>query len=217
MSVCADEVQPSSSVRDLGVIIDKNINMHAHINMVCRNASLALRRIGRIRPFLNKSTTEILIHAFVTSLLDNCNSLLFGIPDKDTSKLQRIQNSAARLVSRSKKSVHITPILRELHWLPIKSRIHYKVILLTFSIVHGLSPHYMSELVSSYTPARALRSSAHQLLQIPRRNTKTYGKRTFTYSGPTLWNSLPDSLRSEMNVHVFKRKLKTYLFTQANL
>ena len=72
MSVCADEVQPSSSVRDLGVIIDKNINMRAHINMVCRNASLALRRIGRIRPFLNKSTTEILVHAFVTSLLDNC-------------------------------------------------------------------------------------------------------------------------------------------------
>ena len=101
------QVQPSASVRDLVVIIDKHLSMREHIN-VCRKATLALRRIGKI---------------FVSSLLDNCNSLLFGVPDKDLSKLQRIQNSAARLVSRSKKQNHITPILRTLHWLPTKSRI----------------------------------------------------------------------------------------------
>ena len=77
------QVKPSTSVRDLGIVIDRHLTMREHINIICRNASLALRRIGKIRSFLNKATTEILVHAFVTSFLDNCNSLLYGVPDKD--------------------------------------------------------------------------------------------------------------------------------------
>ncbi|XP_033631811.1 uncharacterized protein LOC117293560 [Asterias rubens] len=147
--------------------------MRRHINIVCRNASLALRRIGKIRSFLNITTTETLIHAFVSSLLDNCNGLLYDIPDKDLSKLQRIQNLAARLIARSKKQNHITPILQELHWLPVNARIQYKVLLLTFNAVHGLSPHYISELITPYTPTRSLRSSSQLLLQVPPYRTKT--------------------------------------------
>lgn len=206
------QVRPSTSVRDLGVIIDRHLNMREHINIVCRKASLALRRIGKIRPFLNKATTEILVHAFVSSLLDNCNSLLFGVPDKELSKLQRIQNSAARLVSRSKKQNHITPILRTLHWLPIKSRIQFKILLLTFNAVHGFSPHYISELVSPYLPARSLRSSTQHLLLVPKQKTKSYGERCFSYSAPTLWNSLPYSLRAQPNYESYKNQLKLYLF-----
>ena len=80
------QVKPSTSVRDLGIVIDRHLTMREHINIICRNASLALRRIGKIRSFLNKATTEILVHAFVTSLLDNCNSLLYGVPDQRLNK-----------------------------------------------------------------------------------------------------------------------------------
>ena len=90
-------VNPSKSVVNLGVTFDQNLSMRPHINQICRKASFALRKIGKIRKFLSKSSTEILVHAFVSSLLDSCNSLLHGIPNKDMAKLQRIQNSAERL------------------------------------------------------------------------------------------------------------------------
>ena len=123
----------------------------------------------------------------------------------DLTKRQRIKNSAARLVSRSKKQNHITPILAELQWLPIKARIQNKIILLAFNAVHGFAPHYISELVSPYKPTRSLRSSTQQLLQVPQQRTKTYGERTFVYSAPTLWNSLPHALRSQANIELFKK------------
>ena len=100
-------VKPSSSLRALGVIFDSHLTMHRHVNNICRKASLALRRIGSVRQYLNSNTTEVLVHAFVTSQLDSCNCLLLGTPEKEISKLQRIQNSVARLVPRAKKSDHM--------------------------------------------------------------------------------------------------------------
>ena len=81
--------------------------------------------IGRLRKYLDQSTTEKLVHAFITSKLDSCNSLLAGLPDSELSKLQSVQNTAARLVNRSKECEHITPVLQRLHWLPVKARIDF--------------------------------------------------------------------------------------------
>ena len=170
------KVHFSPSVRNLGVILDSQLNMNLHINNICRNGSLALRRIGKIRCYLNYRSTETVVHALVTSLLDNCNSLLIGLPEKQISKLQRIQNSAARLVMLAKRRDHITPILKDLHWLPIKYRIQYKVLLITFKALNGTAPHYISELICSYTPSRCLRSSSQNLLTVPPARTKTLGK-----------------------------------------
>ena len=110
----------SKAVRNLGVVMDNHLSMRNQVNSMCSKASFALRRISKVRRFLSRSSTEILVHAFISSILDNCNSLLIGIQDKDIAKLQRIQNSAARLVSLCKKYEHITPILKGLHWLPIR-------------------------------------------------------------------------------------------------
>ena len=154
------KVHFSPSVRNLGVFLDSHLNMNRHVNNICRNGSLALRRIGKIRCFLNKRSAETVVHALVTSLLDNCNSLLIGLPEKHISKLQRIQNSAARLVTLTKNGDHITPVFKDLHWLPIKYRIQYKVLLVTFKAVNGAAPHYISELICSYTPSRCLHSSS---------------------------------------------------------
>ena len=127
------------------------------------------------------------------------------------TKLQRIQNSAARLVSRSKKQNHITPILTDLHWLPIKARIQYKIILLTFNAVHGFAPYYIQNW--------SLHTNLHSPSDLPPSNSYKYPNREpkpmekdFCLQCPTLWNSLPHALRSQTNIELFKKQLKTHLY-----
>ena len=121
-------ISPSKAVRDLGVILDNNLTMTSHVNNVCRSASYAIYRIGKLRRYLDAENTEQLVHAFITFRLDNCNSILYGLPDKELNKLQRIQNAAARLVSLTKKRDHITPVLFQLHWLPVPSADHLQTV-----------------------------------------------------------------------------------------
>ncbi|PIK35540.1 putative RNA-directed DNA polymerase from mobile element jockey-like [Apostichopus japonicus] len=135
-------------------------------DIVSAHASFALYKIGQLAKYLDHKSTERLVHAFITSRLDYCNSLLYGIPSTELSKLQLIQNSAARLVTRSKKHDHITPILRDLHWLPLHLRIRYKVALLAFKAIHGMAPSYLTDLVASYSPQRRLRSSSETLFVV---------------------------------------------------
>ena len=130
-------------------------------------------------------------------------------------KLQYVQNSAARLVTLSKKHDHITPVLFNLHWLPIYYRINYKIILFTFKALHGLAPSYICNLISKYKPVRCLRSADKMLLTSSSYNLKSYGYRSFQVSAPVLWNSLPTSIRNIDCLTSFKRELKTYLFKLA--
>ena len=136
-----------------------------------------------------------------------------NLPLQNLDSPPNAQNSAARLVSLSKKRDHITPILQNLHWLPVRSRINYKVILLTFKIIHGYCPDYLTNLISPYNPPRTLRSTTQNLLTVKKCRTKTFGNRSFSYAAPTLWNSLPPSLRSQPNLDLFKIHLKSYLFS----
>ena len=187
--------------------------MIQHVNNICRSASLALHKIGKIRNCLDQKTTEMLVHAFVSSRLDNCNSLLYGLPDCHLNKLQRIQNSAARLVTRTTPLVHITPILRNLHWLPIKERINFKILLITYKCIHRLAPSYLHELIQEYTPARSLRSSSKSLLSPPSVCTKSYGNRSFQSSSAFLWNSLPSHVKEAQSLSQFKTLLKSHHFS----
>ena len=108
--------------------------------------------------------------------------------------------------------IHISPILNNLHWLPVEKRITYKVLLIVFKCLNGLSPQYLSEPLIEYKPTRTLRSCSKKLLVVPRVNTKRYGERAFSVIGPRLWNSLPQNLRDITNLEHFKKNLKTYLF-----
>jgi len=130
-------------------------------------------------------------------------------------KLQSLQNAAARLVTGARKYDHITPVMRELHWLPVQQRIRFKTAVLVFKCLHGLAPAYLSEyckLTTGRSVRSHLRSANACLLSVPRRRT-TYGDRSFAVSGPLAWNSLPVELRSsDVTEETFRRYLKTFLF-----
>ena len=202
----------SEEVCNLRAIFDKHLTMSCHINKICRSAFLALRNIGRMRKYLNQQSTERLVHAFIMSRLDHCNSLLYGLLAKEINKLQRLQNSAARLVTRSKIREHITPILSKLHWLPVKQRIIFKLLMMTFKITHNDAPKYLTELLESYSPRRTLRSRFQHQLVVPRSSTTTYGDRAFSIAAPKLWNSLPVTFNDIDSLDTFKTKVKTHLF-----
>ena len=133
-------VVPVSTVaKNIGVFSDDALSMNNQAQHICRVAYFHIHGIGKIRNLLDRKTTEIMIHTYVTSRHDNGNSLLYGISDHLLTRLQRVQNAAAHLITRMKKHDHITPVLIDLHWLSIKQRIEYKLLLLTWTscIIHN--------------------------------------------------------------------------------
>ena len=193
-------------------MFDKNLNMEAQVTNICKSANFHLRNIGAIRSTLTDSSAEQLVHSFITSRLDYCNSLLIGLPDTQIKRLQRIQNNAARIVARIKKFDHVSQILSELHWLPVKKRIQFKMLLLTYRCLHGMAPQYLTELITPYEPSRQLRSSDKSLLTVPTSRLKTYGDKSFSVAAPKAWNKLPFDIRSQTTLEHFKKNLKTHLF-----
>ena len=142
------------------------------------------------------------------------NSLLFDIPKSHLEKLEKVQKNAARLVEKVNKSTSTTPILKELHWLPVEFRSQYKILLLVYKCLHGRGPAYLASMLEWYQPPRALRSAAEFRLS-PRPFNKKYGERAFYVAGPRLWNELPLPIKKSPSVESFKKALKTYLFKLA--
>jgi len=216
VTICDAAIQPSRTVRNIGAIFDSSLSMEIHIKESCKSALFHLRNIARIRKHLSLRSAETLIHSFVTCRLDFCNSLLYGVPNQLTQKLQSVQNSAARLVCLTKKQEHITPVLIQLHWLPIEYRIQYKIVLLTFKCLNDNAPGYLKDLIHQYVPKRRLRSCSKNYLAKELYNLKGYGFKAFSVAAPTLWNALPDDLRDHtLAESAFKKKLKTFLFKKA--
>ena len=210
-------VDTVTKAKDLGVIIDQHLTLVPHVNNISRLASHSIRNIGRIRRYLDCNSTEKLVHAFVSSRLDSNNSILYGLPASQLSKLQRIQNAAARLVTLTKKRVHISPVLKDLHWLSVESRIVFKLMLLTYKALNNQAPKYLCDLISIKEPTRTLRSNASVILQRRKTNTVTYGQRSFSHASPELWNRLPSHVRNATSLQQFKSSLKTHLFQQMTL
>ncbi|XP_054865229.1 uncharacterized protein LOC129348587 [Amphiprion ocellaris] len=154
----------STTVRNLGVIFDQDMSFNSHIKQICRTSFFHLRNIVKIRNILSQSDAEKLVHAFVTSRLDYCNSLLSGCPNSSLKHLQLIQNAAARVLTIVSKRDHISPILVSLHWLPVKCRIEFKILLLTYKALNNQSPSYLKDLIVPYYPSRTLRSQTAGLL-----------------------------------------------------
>ena len=208
-------ISPALSVRNLGVIFDSHLTMGNHVRRICSTAYYHLRNISSIRKALTHDSVIALVHAFVSCRLDYCNSLLSGISKELLQKLQRVQNMSARMITGTKKHDHITPILKGLHWLPVEQRIKFKLLLFTFKALNGAAPSYIRDLLTIHKGQRQLRSSSGNILVVPKTRLKTAGDRTFIYQAATLWNALPETIRSIKTVATFKCHVKTYLFQLA--
>ena len=215
INVADESIKPSDYARNIGIIFDKNITLERHVNMTCKSAFFHLRNIAKIRECLSQENAETLVHAFISSKLDFCNALLYGLPQYLIDRLQYVQNCAARMLTKTKRSQHITPVLRELHWLPVKHRITYKILLLTYKTLNFMAPKYLIDLLQRYTPPRQLRSSSKNILKVPKSISKSYGDRAFQVAAPKLWNKLPDEIKLSSSLNEFKSKLKTFLFREA--
>jgi len=190
-------VRPSPRARNLGVVFDSCLNFISIIHKTASTASHHTRSVSKIRSCLPQWLVENLTSSLVLSRLDYCNSLLAGLPKKAIMPLQRTMNMAARLVFKSQRFEHVSPLLKELGWLPVEQRIQSKVLTLTHKARHGLAPSYLAELLHQFQPVRALRSCVDNKLAVPFLRLKTVGDRSFSSAGPRLWNSLPQFLRND--------------------
>ena len=210
--IVGSNISTSQQARNLGVVFDEELNMDAHISALCKSISFQLFKIGEIRKYLSVDTTATLVHSLITSRLDCANAILYGLPEKQLDRLQRIQNSAARLVAKVGKYEHIKPILKKLHWLPIRERIVFKIIIMTFKILINRAPDYLQALiVEKKTERDVLRSDECLLLDIPL-ILPAKSQQAFSVAAPVLWNGLPQDLHLRQDIvpekyTAFKRKV----------
>ena len=201
--------------KNLGVLFDSAFKFDKQVNTIVKTSFFHLRSIAKIKSFLSAHNLEIVIHALISSRLAYCNSLYTGITQATMSRLQLVQNAAARLLTGTRKRDHITPILASLHWLPVRFRIQFKTLLFVYKALNGLAPPYISQLISYRPNTRNLRSADKGLLETPTSIKRSRGDRAFAVAGPTLWNSIPLAVRSAPSLECFKSRLKTLLYAQA--
>ena len=183
--------------------------MKEQVTSLCRSSYFHhLRKIGSIRPYLSNESTAQLVSSMILSRFDYCNSTLSGLPCS-LNRLQKVQNNAARLVLRKRKSDRVIPLLEKLHWLPVEARMHYKIATLAFRHFENSLPPYLSELLHTYQPSRTPRSSSEKLLKVPKTNLKSAGNKSFHFQAAKIWNSLPTNVRSSPSLSPFTKNLKT--------
>jgi hypothetical protein len=210
-------IPAKKSVRDVGFVLDRHLSAEEHIAATCRIAYAHLKNLARIKRFIDKKSLERLIHALITSLLDYCNSLFYGINESLLQKLQLVQNSCARLLTNTPRSHHITPVLKSLHWLPVRMRIVFKILLLVFKCIHHTDcdcPTYLSQFLTLHSSDRPARTVNTLVLDVPFTRSAFIQQTLFTHFAPILWNNLPFNIRSSDALNVFKSSLKTHLFLQ---
>ena len=184
-----------------------------------QTAFYQLRQICTIISSLTAAAAETMVHAFISSRLDYCSTLLQGISGAQIARLQSVQNAAAHLITGSRRHEHISPILHDLHSLRISQRVEFRTALTVFKCLNGLAPPYLVDLcmpLRTINRPSGLRSNTSNQLHVPRTRT-SIGGRSFAVSGPTTWNRLPAQLQDpSLSLPVFARTLKTHLFANTH-
>ena len=182
-------INPTTTARSLGVVLDEELKLSKHVASVCRSCYYQLRQLRHIRRYLDLDSATTLVNSFITSRIDYCNSLLAAAPRYQIDELQRVQNSAARLLLKLPKCDRRLRVLvqHRLHWLRVPERITFKLCTLVYRSLHGAAPSYLAELcvpMSGNVYRRHLLSADRGLLEVPRRSLETYGPRAFRIAGP---------------------------------
>ena len=188
--------------------------MSKQVNHIIRCMNIEIYRISKIRHLLPPKITELLVNSLILSGLDYCNSLLASTPKYNMQRLQVAQNNAARLIFKKDKRQSAKPLLHELHWLPVEKRIVYKLCMFVFKALTAECPEYIKELLKIYVPTRNLRSSEDRSILIKPKIPRKIGEKSFLFSAPNFWNSLPRHVRSSGSLDQFKSQLKHHLFVQ---
>ena len=222
INILGNQVSPAQSVRNIGVVFDSNFNFSNHVSQVIKSTRVLARDLYRIRPLLDMNTSVLLANALVSSRLDYCNSLFLSLTDFELRRLQLVQNSLCRIVTRSSKFSHITPQLKKLHWLPVRYRVQFKIGLITYKILNQGQPVYLRELIHPYSSSRNTRRSTPKLkfLQTPTFDRRVHKlikhfSNSLSHYAPSSWNSFPFHARNSPSVTSFRKHLKTHLFSSS--
>lgn len=209
ISQANEVIQPSETVKSLGILIDPTLSMVAEINQRCSSAYFHIRNIGRIKNCLDVASRILLVQNLVLSKLDYCNACFANVPAYQITKLQRVMNAAVRMIYNLRKREHVTPYLNKAHFLPVKFRIKFKLCLLVYKALNRIAPDYMTEMLTEHTPT--LRDGRDiKMLEFPPNKEKT-----IYYQMCSDWNALPLNIRNLDYLPNFKNKLKTYYFNEA--
>ena len=198
------------------VTLDKHLTFDKHANVLSKACFYYILAFRHIRPAISENMAKLVACSLVGSRLDYANSAFYGVSKHNIHRLQRIQNSIARVVvgSATYSSSGATATLRRLHWLPIEWRVQHKMATLAYKARSAAAPNYLCNLISVHAPPRLLRSSVANLLTVPPHKL-TFGSRAFRVAAPTVWNSLPEDIRSIDSLPIFRRRLKTHFFNCA--
>lgn len=193
--------------KNLGAYIDSCMTMDVQVQKVVSSCFSTIRQLSRIKSFLTNDQLQLMTCSLILGVMDYCNVLYYGMSEENMNKLQRVQNSAARLACKvsCRDKVNSEDLLYDLHWLRVRDRVVYKVLVIVHKCVYGNAPVTLRKLV------RFSQNNRLKLLEVKSYQT-SFGERAFSVCGPRLWNSLPTNLRLEVDVDVFKSGLKTYLF-----
>ena len=215
IKIAGVRVVPTESAKNIGVMFNDVMNHEHQVSNICKAAFFHVRNLSKIRKCLTQKDTETLGHAFITSKLDNCNSLLAEL----AQYLLYIRFSAYKMLRRASSPVlanmtELRQSLKKLHWLHVKQSIIFKIF--TYKALKALAPQYISDFLVQHKPPRALRSSDKNCYKFPHFKLKTYAGRSFSYIAPYLWNQLPDAIRQEPSLSTFQSNVKTHLFDQVS-
>ena len=222
VDILGSSLSPTDKVRNLGVVFDSAFSFSNQIVSVCKSCFVGLRDLRRIKRYLSRSSAVILAKALVSSKLDYCNSLYRGLTARDLRRLQCVQNSLARIVTNTPRRSHITPVLKSLHWLPIKYRSIFKTSTIVYKFLKTGLPRYFSPYLSPYTSAVNTRRSDTNKMYLSKPTfqpikgaSKSHFSKSFAYDAPDTWNDLPLDVRTAPSVSSFRSRLKAYLFSKA--
>ena len=215
ISVAGSPIKLQSSIKNLGVYLDSRMSFDRQVSETCKASYFHIRALRHIRPSLTTEACKTIAAAIVGSRLDYCNSLLAGTSVSNLARLQLVQNTLARVVTEKSRFCHITPVLSELHWLPVRHRINFKIATITFKVLQFQQPSYLAALIPRYVPTRSLRSSSSLSLCIPTRKTEMAKSKSFSSVASNVWNKLPGHLSSISSLPAFRKKLKHHLFRSA--
>ena len=217
VNIAGTDVQPVSTVRDLGVLIDSDLGAASHVRLIVSRCFSALRQLRHLRRYVNDDCFRSLVVALIHSRLDYGNIVLVGLPLFRQRLLQSVLNAAARLTFRLRRYDHITDALAILHWLRVPERVDFKLAVMAYRSINRQLPSYLNVLqrVADQPSRRQLRSSTSSRVKVPVHRLATVGRRSFPVASALMWNNLPSNIQQLPSLTLFRSQLKTFLFRRS--